>query len=127
MNKHRKIYNIPGLIHVLFLLIICFLFFNKYKAFEKQHGMELNLAGYKNIPIGYGSDSIHLRREFSNIILSGVDVSDNLKITYSEQILHKLFMSKDTINGVHYIFTEKSKYKSLIRIFDILKLEKINF
>ena len=126
-KKLRKIYHTNGLISIIFLIIICYIFFNNYKMVTKGNCMEIRVPDEQNVSEEFSRDGIHLRREFIDYVLTGNDFFDNIKIDNAMLQIRSININKDTIKGIHFIFTDKSKYKSFVKILDMLKMERAGF
>lgn len=126
-KPHKKLYYTSGLISLLLLPILCVLYVQKTKVFERLYAIELNAWTPKQAKIWrkYGYDyNIRPNRNFINIYLTGNEKEDKIKLDFVQLQLRDLVKSKDTISGVHIILGNNSKYWTLIEIINISMKEK---
>ncbi|MES2286843.1 MAG: hypothetical protein V4547_14230 [Bacteroidota bacterium] len=119
--KHTKpIYYTAGLISLIMLPILCIWNLDNNKAFEKQHVLEL---------LWWSKDrkdqqfDVHPSRKFDDTYLTSDNNSNKIKLDASQLKIRKLIATNDTINGVHFIFDNNSKYWTLVKVIDICNVE----
>lgn len=126
-KPHKKLYYTSGLISLLLLPILCVLYLQKTRVFERFYAIELNawtpeMSKYAR-EAGYDYN-IHPQRNYLNIYLTGNEKEDRIKLDFVQLQLRDLVKSKDTISGVHIVLGNNSKYWTLIEIINISMKEK---
>ncbi len=66
---------------------------------------------------------LHPDIEFLEINLNGNDKENKIKLDYAQLEIRRIIKTKDTTNGVHFLFESNAKYWTVIRAFDICNIE----
>lgn len=127
-RRHLKhIYYRPGLISLIILPIICIWYLNKHIPIDKNIPRDQMVFIETCLPNNYNK----LKREnrmkntqFIDFNLTGNDKTDRLLLDSAEIKIRELVASKDSTIGVHFYFSDKSKYWTLIKVIDIVNVEK---
>ncbi len=126
-KPHKKLYYTSGLISLLLLPILCVLYVQKTKVFERLYAIELNawtpLMSEYWVMEGYDY-YIHPQRNYLNIYLTGNEKEDRTKLDFVQLQLRDLVKSKDTLSGVHIVLGNNSKYWEFVEIINISMKEK---
>ena len=116
----------PGLISLIFLPVMCYFYLLPYSQ-KNERILEITFAdkykkeyAHMRFDTSFLSDP-RLKRNFKIIEFTGY--SDKPKLDTFQSLVHKIIKSKDTVNGVHLIFQEHSKYKTFVQSINILKKE----
>jgi hypothetical protein len=126
-TPRHKIYYTGGLISLILLPVLCIIYIKKVKPETKFNVIEINwwtpnwnrLDTYNRYPF-----EVHPPRQFLDIILTGNDKEDKTKLDFAQLEIRRLLLLKDTIRGIHFLFTDNSKYESFIRVLNICIREK---
>lgn len=126
-KPHKKLYYTSGLISLLLLPVLCVLYLQKTKVFERLYAIELNAWTQEraNNRRANGYDFyINPKRNYLNICLSGNKKEDRTKLDFVQLNMRDLLKSKDTISGIHIVFGNQTKYWALIETLNICLKEK---
>ncbi|TCC94437.1 hypothetical protein EZ428_06600 [Pedobacter frigiditerrae] len=122
IRNRTKIFYPAGLISLTLLPILCIWNLNNQKAFEKIGALEVayfyhnELEEYSNLQ---SFKELISSRNYTDIEFSGNEKGDNIILEYAKEKITALIKFKDTINGVHFKFTEKAKYWNFVKAVDI--------
>lgn len=111
---------------MILLPTLCIWYLDKHRAFDKFGVIEImwwspNL--HRDNPDFFPKES-HPNKNYTDINLTGNDQDDKMKLDYAQLLIRELVLSQDTSKGVHFRFSDKSKYWTLIKAIDICKIEK---
>lgn len=126
-KTHKKLFYTSGLISLLLLPILCVLYLQKTKVFERLYAIELNTwtPALSECWIRGGYDYyIHPHRNYININLTGNEKEDKTKLDFIQLQMRDLLKNKDTVSGIHIVFSNQSKYWTLIETLNICLKEK---
>lgn len=130
MKKRRKIYYVPGLLSLIFLPILCYLYLFPFTQ-KDERVLEITFCG-KYIPgrtDEFRFDTTVLsqprnRRNYDTFLLNGN--RDNIKLDSFRILVRKMVGEKDTINGVYLELLDGSKYGSFVKTINIFKQESLH-
>ncbi len=127
LKRHsRRFYYPTGIISLIFLPLLCIWWLDKNQAFKKYAVIDIawwSPSLHENNPEFYPKES-HPNKIYTDINLTGDDKDDKTRLDYAQLQIRELVKSLDTATGVHFHFSDKSKYWTLIRALDICKTEK---
>ena len=126
-RQHKKLFLYPaGLISLMLLPILCIWYLLGFQEFEKTTALELNWPNeeWSNRVFKEYGFKIHPDREFAEILITGDDVSDKIKLDSSQNLVRLLTVKNDTIKGIHFHFEDQANYWTFIYALDILNFEK---
>ena len=63
-------------------------------------------------------------RNYAHISLTGNEITDAIKLDMARTGMRRILMEMDTIHGIHFHFGDSARYKTLIRVMDMLRQEK---
>jgi hypothetical protein len=122
-KRSRRIYYPAGIISLILLPTLCLWYLNRNHAFDKYGVIEVAWCSPpSNNPYIFSIDNLP-NKNYTDINLTGNDKDDKLKFNYAQLQIRELVKSQDTSTGVHVHFSDYSKYWTLIRAFDICKIE----
>jgi hypothetical protein len=129
MRKHnRKIYYSAGLISIILLPILCILHLKSIDAFTDYRSIDLQIWDGKEDNIRPNGVAKYLNsKKYTIVNLNGNNSSDKTKLYKAKKLVHKLILSKDSINGLKFHFGEKSEYWTFISVLNILIEENAEF
>lgn len=116
--KKRKLFLLPGLAASVLLMIFMwnFLYVNHFRK------LTLIIVPEKFPdwlpPIPYTTF-----RNYHNIHYTGKDLQDNIKLEYARIRIAEIIQQNDTINGLHFTFSDSAKVNIFIHTLDVLKQE----
>jgi hypothetical protein len=123
-NRKRK-YYIPGILTLLFLPIMCYIYLSNYGKDERVR-VVIICEKYDSTMHGnsYKWDTTFLskpgnKRIYSDIVLDADENVNNQNLQIFENKLCELKSNNDTINGIHIIFEKGMKYKFFINAIDV--------
>ncbi|WP_187261391.1 hypothetical protein [Pontibacter beigongshangensis] len=132
--KRRLLYT-PGLLSLIVLFPICFIYLkNRIKAKEKAViELNMNTPEFGNIIVSdtlshfYGLDPIrpYPKRNYLTYYLTGRENQDEATLKEAQVELRKQHISNDTINGVYFYFTNDAKYGAIVNTLNIFMIEDI--
>ena len=123
----RRIYYLPGMISLVLLPLICIWYINPGKWFQHHGVLEVVMPDpptRDSDKILYSISSLP-KRNYHNINLTGEEFGDKVKLNNAQFELRRLLQEKDTINGLHIIFGNKTKYWEMVKAIDICKIENV--
>lgn len=114
----------PGIISAV-LLPVAFYFFAEKKV------EELSVAV---IPFNYiDTTRVHYdeyflpRRNYINIVFSGNVHTDRIKLDFVQIAMREIITGNDTSNALHFVFTDNSRYETVIGLLDKLRIEDAKY
>ena len=123
-NRKRK-YYVPGILTLILLPIICYIYLSKYGKDERVRVVVI-CEKYDSTKLDYNFkwDTTILsrpgyKRKYSNIELTADENVNNRNLQIFENKLCELKSNYDTINGIHVIFEKGMKYKFFIKAIDV--------
>lgn len=125
---HRRCLGYPpGFISLIFLPLLCLLYFQNRGVFEKKRA----IAVFKITKEFYEPPRSRFltfkkppeRRNFE-VVLTGDEKFAKSQLDSAKHILHFIVGQRDTVHGVYFTFTDRSKYWMFVRALDICKAEK---
>ena len=132
MKKSRKLYYVPGIISLIVLPIVFYYYcISTFKKEERiiQVAFLSSVKNSHNYPESYMRNDTTLlslpgiRRNYLDIEISGNEIQDKHKLDLFRLQIRKLINDWDTINGIHLIFLENSKYGAFIEALNICEKE----
>lgn len=123
-TKRKKITYVPGMISLLTIPFI-FLYFGKKQLAQIRsfYAMEVNWYNEK-ITTWYIPPP---ERQYLDISLTGNADSNAFKILFGELYIKEIHAKKDTIHGVNFHFTSKSKYAEFVRVLDLTNINCVSY
>jgi hypothetical protein len=130
MIERRKIYYIPGLISLTLLFFICYFYLNKHIVDERVIRVN-SMIPYNKSSNNHSFDTsifskYPYKRNFHDIIFTGKK-DDIVKLEYYRIRMKEIYSNKDTVNGIHLIFGDSSKYELLVKVLDYSAIDSITF
>ncbi len=129
-SKHKKIFYPPGIISAV-LLPIAFYFFAK-REIEKStvtaipfFYFDTTRTQYQNYKSFYGG--ILPTRNYINIVFNGNVHDDQIKLEFAQITIREIITGSDTINALHFLFTDNSRYETVIGLLDKLRMEDAKY
>lgn len=124
-KRSKKIYYIPGIISLLFLPLL-------FNFFSHQNTNKLTRQA---IPIAWADSSYFEKhaglfnkfppkRLYLEILLTGSKAEDEISLGFSQLKIRQILSQADSVNGIHFIFTDTAEYGTFIKTIDILRQEK---
>ena len=126
-TKNAKLIFYPsGIISLILIPLIGIWYINRHNGFTEYGAMEINWwspDAYKFVP------TITPRFNFptvlyKEVVLTGDNAKDKLLIEDAQTIIHNIIMTGDTLAGVHFHFSKNAKYWTLVKVFEILEIER---
>jgi hypothetical protein len=122
MNKKRKkIFYVPGMISLIFIPLLCLLYFYKTDAFAHYGVIDLTLSDEKSF-LEYKVSSLRKYKEFD---FNGSKSNENKNLNELRFFLRKLVKELDTINGAKVHLGTKTHYDVFINVIDIIETENV--
>ncbi len=133
MKKGKRIYYVPGTISLVLLPVLCYFYLSPYlKINERVLPFQFCTVFSPGDPpqIKYDTsflDNTDNRRIHTVVRLNGNRTNDESKLKYLESRLNEIRRSKDTIHGIHLIFSDSVKYGHFVEAFNTcLKIDGIS-
>ena len=130
MKKNKRIYYVSGLISLIGLPILCCIYL--YNNFRQEGILEVTFAEKydKSRANHFAYDTTLLsspeyKRKYIEIELNGKRSEDETKINFLRVSSQKIMQNRDTINGIHLIFGDGSKYSSFIKVLNNFRIDSI--
>lgn len=128
MNLRKPSFYTPGMISLVLLPLLVILFLSQRKAFVSYNAIDLSLMrkdGDEEFRKIWEVRSA--KTTFTPIYLTGNDALDSVTCRKAQIILRDFKASKDTLTGIKFHLSEKTKYWAFVRILDIFAIEDIAY
>jgi len=126
MKKRNYLRYSTGIISLTLLPLFCIVYFFSNNVFEPIKGIEFGKITTKELerffPCG-----VNTFRNYREFILNGNEKEDFKSLEMARLFINKLWISKDTMNGIHIMLNEDTKFWAFIKILDIMKDEKVEY
>jgi hypothetical protein len=109
----RKLYYVPGMISLIILPLILLSYSSQWRQKEDWRVVEINYFDHKPP-----------QRNYLDLRLTGNPSLDKTIIDYSRLRIQEILSSKDTLNGIHFVFGKQAKYSSFVKIFNNMLLDE---
>ena len=122
INKRRKkIFYVPGMISLIFIPLLCLVYFYRTDSFTVYGSLDYVLLNEKSF-FEYKVSSLRRYKKFD---LNGSKSKEQKNLNELQLFLRNLVKEKDTINGAKVHFGSKTSYDVLVSVIDILNVEKV--
>lgn len=122
INKRRKkIFYVPGMISLIFIPLLCLVYFYRTDSFTVYGSLDYVLLDEKSF-FEYKVSSLRRYKKFD---LNGSKSKEQKNLNELQLFLRNLVKEKDTINGAKVHFGSKTSYDVLVSVIDILNVEKV--
>ena len=117
-QKRKKLLYVPGMISLLGVPLL-FVYFSWLRISEIPH--------YQTMEVNWYNEAIMSKikwwsklpyRQYLNLTLTGNIDSDEVRIAFGELYAKEIHANRDTIHGVFFHFSDRSKYSEFVRVFD---------
>ena len=126
--KRRRIWYVPGMISLICLPVLCIWYLNDHKNIQSQLELSTPERYTPNIDYKGGRrfDTTLLslpenKRKYIEFKLNGEIENDKIVLNSFNKRLLQIIKNNDTINGLHIIIGDNTKYSSFINVIDICK------
>lgn len=126
IRDRRKIFYPAGLISLVLFPALCIWHLNNQGLFKKIGAID---AAYFNHDENYEYSNsksfkkIIASRNYLDIEFTGNKNDDKILLQFAKIKIKWLINSKDTVNGIHFKFTEKAKYWNFVEAIDICQIK----
>jgi hypothetical protein len=120
-KKRKKIFYVPGMISLIFIPFLCFVYFYKTGSFIEYRCIDLTLPD-DEVFLEYKVPSLRKYKEFD---FNGSKSNEKKNLNELHFFLRKLVKESDTINGAKVHLGSKTHYDVFINVIDIIKTEKV--
>lgn len=119
-RPRKRIYYSVGMISLLMLPLLGFLFIRTSPRFKKQHVLEINMFVRDN-PFGL---ELPLKQKQIEIRMTGDPYRDSLVLITSRWTIREFKQSRDTSKVIHFYFEEDAPYWTFVQVIDLCKRER---
>ncbi|HSC53755.1 MAG TPA: hypothetical protein VLC98_09050 [Phnomibacter sp.] len=124
----KKIYYVPGIISLIILPFLFTHFAEKEIKSNSVGVMRIFLADTnlpKKFPEVFRDFKIEFppKRNYTDIDFTGNEKSDKIKLDYAQIKIREILSANDSVNGVHFKFSDSSKYWAFVKSIDVLRTE----
>jgi hypothetical protein len=131
MKKQCRIYYVPGVISLILLPVLCYLYLKPYLGKDERVLEIVFMEKYKfsdnyNQWPHYDTSTLSkapYRRTYDTFFLNGF--RDDVKLESFRVLVRNMVTKKDTIKGVHIEMLDASKYGSFVKAINIFKQETL--
>jgi hypothetical protein len=124
MKLFRK-YYISGIFSLVFLPILCIWYFEKRDAFKKEYILPVCFWN-KNLKNQYGYEAYNIDGSIQKMKYNKLILSNNPQsIQKISEIIQTFKRTKNSLIGLHIIFSTDMKFENYIKLLDIINSEKI--
>lgn len=126
IRDRRKMFYPAGLISLVLFPALCIWHLNNQGLFKKIGAID---AAYFNHDENYEYSNsksfkkIIASRNYLDIEFTGNKNDDKILLQFAKIKIKWLINSKDTVNGIHFKFTEKAKYWNFVEAIDICQIK----
>lgn len=127
-SKPNNKYYIPGIISMIFLPI-AFYFFAK-REMQKLlvwaipiHWADTAFMNKKDAIFSNFNWQFPPKRNYLDIVFSGNQKDDNIKLEFAQIRIKEILKTRDTVNGIHFLFTDSANYGTFVETLDRLQIE----
>ena len=114
MKKGNYLRYSAGIISLTFLPLFCILYFFSNNVFEPIKGIEFGKITTRELE-RFFPEGVNKFRNYREFILKGNEKEDFNSLKFARQFINKLWMSKDTMNGIHITLSEDTKFWAFIK------------
>ena len=123
-----KVYYIPGILSLIILPVIFINYANKKIIATSMGVIPIVLADTnlpKIIPEAFKkfNGSFPPKRNYIDIIFTGKSKDDGVKLDFAQIEIREILSENDSINGVHFQFSDNAQYGTFFRAVDVLRSE----
>jgi hypothetical protein len=120
-KPRKKLYYSTGMISLVMLPLLVFLFIQASPRFKKQHVLEINTFIPDN-PFGW---TLPLHQKQIEIRITGDSYRDSMILIASRWTIREFKQSKDTSSVIHFYFEEDAPYWTFVEVIDLCKRERV--
>lgn len=130
-EKREKLYYVPGIIS-LTILPFLFVYFADKEIRARTLGVIPIVVADTSLPKRFPDvfkdyeSTFPPKRNYVNIAFTGNEMTDKVKLDFSQVNINEILASNDSTNGLHFHFGESSRYWAFVKAIDILKTEGAN-
>ncbi|GAA4303081.1 hypothetical protein [Nibribacter koreensis] len=124
MLKTAMANKIVDLVFFIAIIALSVFLYNEYKNQEENLNKGMIVVNFWNPSNSLPFDSTY--GDYKRISLTGVKQSDSLKMAEIKDYLKGFNEKVRQINGIHIVFTGKSKYGDFIKVLDYCLQEEID-
>jgi hypothetical protein len=127
-EKLKGLYYVPGIIS-LTILPILFIYFAHKEISARTVGIIPIVLADTNLPKKFPDvfkdykGTFPPKRNYVDIILTGNDKTDKIKLDFAQVKIGETLAANDSINGLHFHFSDSSKYGTFVKAIDLLRAE----
>ncbi|MBK9718644.1 MAG: hypothetical protein IPO85_14250 [Saprospiraceae bacterium] len=126
MKKRNYLRYSTGIISLTLLPLFCIVYIFSNNIFEPIKGIEFGKITTKELE-RFFPRGVNKFRNYREFILKGNEKEDFNSLEMARPFINKLWISKDTMNGIHIMLNEDIKFWAFIKILDIMKDEKVEY
>lgn len=127
-ERRKNLYYIPGIIS-LTILPLLFIYFADKEINARTLGVIPIVLADTNLPKKFPEvfrdykGTFPPKRNYIDIILTGNEKTDKIKLEFAQIKIGETLAKNDSINGLHFYFSDSSKYWTFVKAIDILRTE----
>lgn len=98
---------------------------------KQIHSLSFAVAGLPHDPdpsdelekkICFSESHFSTLRTYSTIVIDDNDLNNNVRILQAVGKVRDIYLRRDTVNGVHFIFSPRASYGTFIMVLDVIKV-----
>jgi hypothetical protein len=125
--KHKKKYYTPGLISSAILSVV---FYMVIMSATKPSGVRCIRVFFpdtaylrrQNASTGI-KEEIPPKRNYTDIMFTGTLETDKIKLAFAQVRIREIIKTNDTLNGVHFLFSDSANYGTFVVVINMLNNE----
>jgi hypothetical protein len=126
--KHKKLYYLPGIISLTVLPITFYFFALRELSHIDPRAIRIvwaDTARMKANGLAYTKYKGHFPplRNYADIVFTGNQHDDNTKLEFAQIRIREILKAGDTLNGIHFLFSDNSNYGTFVETLDRLQIE----
>lgn len=127
-EKRQKLYYVPGILS-LTIIPLLFIYFADKEISARTVGVISIVVADTNLPKKFPDvfndyeGTFPPKRRYVDIILTGNENIDKIKLEFARVKIRETLAANDSINGLHFHFSDGSKYSTFVKSIDILRAE----
>lgn len=122
-QKRKRIFYVPGMISLVFIPLICLVYFYKTDAFINVGCIDVQFPPDSLMTKGF----LSIKRKYKVYSFNNSEIVESQNLNNLHFALRKLNRENDIINGIQIHLGSKMKYEVYIKVLDFLSIEKMPY
>ena len=127
MRRTNKLYFTPEMVCLLLLPLQLIHYVKEYEnqIYRQERALSLFWLDSSLIKKHPGFiDLPKIKRTYLTITFNESLTENNIKLAYAQLRIREILSNNDSINGIHFQFTDQAEYGTFVKLLDILIMER---